>query len=1377
MDKGKFYVGIDSGTNSLGVAATDEHYQYLKYRGEPIAVTHLYDEASSNDDRRAARVARRRTSRRKYRIQLLRELFATEIAKKDPAFFKRLAESALWGDDSSEHFSLFADADYSDVDYHRDYPTIHHLICSLMKDDPIAVHDVRLVYLACAWLVKNRGHFLNEIDANSIGQFTQFGTVYRDFLAFFADNEMELPWGNDVPEQEIAKILKQKTGITKKKEALKALLYRGEKQSKDTTETRPYVKEELVNLLCGSSVELKKLFKKDEYGDLEKKSISLSDSDEDLQALYANIEETDAALIFACKQIYDWALLADIIGDYSTISEAKIAVYEQHKEDLKAVKRFVRRYLSDRFKPYFCKNGADSYAAYVGHLTGAKKTEQKEDDAKKGDDFLTSLKKAVKASGFEAKVDEADRPFLQDLIERLETATFLPLQVNTNNRVIPHQVYQFELSAVLRNAETYLPFLKEKDESGLSVSEKILSIFTFRIPYYVGPLRSDGSHAWIVRKEGVRITPWNFDSVVDKDASEREFIRRMINRCTYYPGADVLPKCSLLYQRFEVLNEINNLKINGQPISVKVKQAIYTDVFQKNRNVTKKKILDYLIANGHLDKKEVELVSGIDEKIKSSLSSEHDFKRLLESGALSREDAEKIIEHATYTEDRSRMRRWLTENYPRLPKEDFRYLLSRRYKDFGRLSKEFLDGGLLGVDRKGGTGEAISILRALWETNNNLMELLAEGNFTFSEALQNLKKEYAEENPSSFEERLAELYLSPAVKRQVYRIVDVLSDVVKAVGRAPDKIFLEMARGGTPDQKGKRTKTRREQILEFYQTVRDEDVPRLKKELEEMGEMVDNRLQSDKLFLYYLQLGKCLYSGEAIDLATLMTKDQSVYNIEHIYPQSQVKDDSILNNEILVLSKINGAKSDSYPVDPAIQTKMRGIWESYLKHGLITEEKYRRLIRTTPFTNEEKMGFINRQLTETRQSTKAVLGLLKELYPETEVVPVKAGLVSEFRQEFKLVKSRQVNDLHHAKDAYLNIAVGNVWHEKYTKKFFVDQPYTLKTKELFDRSLTVDGETVWEGEKSVAAVKEVMQKNAIHYTVFPYRKGGALFDLQPVKAGGADLVPLKKGLDPKKYGGYNKPAASFFAPVKYRIGKKADLMIVPVEVSVREKYLSDPAFAEEYAKKTIGGICSGKTVDEVSFPLGARILKINTVFSLDGFRVCLAGKSNGGLKVILAPITPLILSLDWEAYVKKLESFQNKQSKKTSSAILPDPEHDGITKDRNAELYDLLLSKLRSSTFSKRPNCPVETLENGYERFKQLNVAEQIGILLSVLQVFGRSSGGIDFRLIGGSKTEASVARSSNLSNWKKVYSDVRIIDQSNSGLFVKRSGNLLDLL
>ena len=56
--------------------------------------------------------------------------------------------------------------------------------------------------------------------------------------------------------------------------------------------------------------------------------------------------------------------------------------------------------------------------------------------------------------------------------------------------------------------------------------------------------------------------------------------------------------------------------------------------------------------------------------------------------------------------------------------------------------------------------------------------------------------------------------------------------------------------------------------------------------------------------------------------------------------------------------------------------------------------------------------------------------LLKQMYPESEIVYVKAGLVSDFRQAFDMVKSRCFNDLHHAKDAYLNIVAGNVCRKK-----------------------------------------------------------------------------------------------------------------------------------------------------------------------------------------------------------------------------------------------------------------------------------------------------------------------------------------------------------
>ena len=59
---------------------------------------------------------------------------------------------------------------------------------------------------------------------------------------------------------------------------------------------------------------------------------------------------------------------------------------------------------------------------------------------------------------------------------------------------------------------------------------------------------------------------------------------------------------------------------------------------------------------------------------------------------------------------------------------------------------------------------------------------------------------------------------------------------------------------------------------------------------------------------------------------------------------------------------------------------------------------------------------------------------MKERYPQAEIVYCKAGLVSEFRQEFDLLKSRTYNDLHHAVDAYLNIVVGNVYFVKFTKK-------------------------------------------------------------------------------------------------------------------------------------------------------------------------------------------------------------------------------------------------------------------------------------------------------------------------------------------------------
>lgn len=65
----------------------------------------------------------------------------------------------------------------------------------------------------------------------------------------------------------------------------------------------------------------------------------------------------------------------------------------------------------------------------------------------------------------------------------------------------------------------------------------------------------------------------------------------MTNTCTYLPGEAVLPYCSLLYSRYMVLNEINNLKINQHAISVPLKQKNYQALFENSGKRSQRKPL------------------------------------------------------------------------------------------------------------------------------------------------------------------------------------------------------------------------------------------------------------------------------------------------------------------------------------------------------------------------------------------------------------------------------------------------------------------------------------------------------------------------------------------------------------------------------------------------------------------------------------------------------------------------------------------------------------------------------------------------------------------------------------------------------------------
>ncbi|MCT4341611.1 type II CRISPR RNA-guided endonuclease Cas9, partial [Enterococcus durans] len=129
----------------------------------------------------------------------------------------------------------------------------------------------------------------------------------------------------------------------------------------------------------------------------------------------------------------------------------------------------------------------------------------------------------------------------------------------------------------------------------------------------------------------------------------------------------------------------------------------------------------------------------------------------------------------------------------------------------------------------------------------------------------------------------------------------------------------------------------------------------------------NTQLQNEKLYLYYLQNGRDMYVDQELDINRL-----SDYDVDHIVPQSFLKDDSI-DNKVLTRSDKNRGKSDNVPSEEVVK-KMKNYWRQLLNAKLITQRKFDNLTKAERggLSELDKAGFIKRQLVETRQITKHV---------------------------------------------------------------------------------------------------------------------------------------------------------------------------------------------------------------------------------------------------------------------------------------------------------------------------------------------------------------------------------------------------------------------
>ena len=1177
MENKNYSIGLDIGTNSVGWSVITDDYKVPSKKMKVLGNTDkrfikknligalLFDEGTTAEDRRLKRTARRRYTRRKNRLRYLQEIFAEEMSKVDSSFFHRLDDSFLIPEDKrGSKYPIFATL-AEEKEYHKQFPTIYHLRKQLAESNEKA--DLRLIYLALAHMIKYRGHFLID-DPKFKVQNNDIQGLFEKFVEEY----------DNVQETSLSKI---KLNVT---EILTANIPKSEKQEQLLKNYPSEKKNTLFGNLIGLALGLTPNFKTNFSLENDAKlQISSESYEEDLGNLLVLIGENFIELFSAVKNLSDGILLAGIVSDespHAPLSTKMVIRFKEHDEDLAALKQFIRNNLPEKYVEVFSDQSKDGYAGYVDG-----KTTQEA--------FYRYIKNLL------SKFEGADY-----FLDKIEREDFLRKQRTFDNGSIPHQIHLQEMNAILRRQGEHYPFLKEN-------KEKIEKILTFRIPYYVGPLaRGNRDFAWLTRNSDEAIRPWNFEEIVDKASSAEDFINKMTNYDLYLPEEKVLPKHSLLYETFAVYNELTKVKFiaeglrDYQFLDSGQKKQIVNQLFKEKRKVTEKAIVHYLHTVDGYDGIELK---GIEKQFNASLSTYHDLLKIIKDKAFmddpkNEEILENIVHTLTIFEDREMIKQRLAQYDSIFDEKVIKVLTRRHYTGWGKLSAKLINGIR---DKK----TAKTILDYLIDddyNNRNFMQLIKDDDLSFTEII---KKAQVVGDTENLRQVVQNLPGSPAIKKGILQSIKLVDELVKVMGHDPESIVIEMARENQTTAKGKKNSQQRYKRIEDSLKILASG---LNSKILKEHPTDNNQLQNDRLFLYYLQNGKDIYTGKPLDINQL-----SSYDIDHIIPQAFIKDDS-LDNRVLTSSKENRGKSDNVPSLEVVQ-KRKAFWQQLLDSKLISERKFNNLTKAERggLDERDKVGFIKRQLVETRQITKHVAQILDARF-NTEVneknqkirtvkiITLKSNLVSNFRKEFRLYKVREINDYHHAHDAYLNAVVAKAILKKYPKlepEFVYGdyQKYDLKryisrfkdpkevekaTEKYFFYSNLLNffkeevhyadgttvkrenieyskdtGEIAWNKEKDFATIKKVLSLPQVNIVKKREEQTGGFSKESILPKGNSDkLIPRKtKDIlwDTTKYGGFDSPVIAYsillIADIEKGKAKKLKTVKTLVGITIMEK--------------------------------------------------------------------------------------------------------------------------------------------------------------------------------------------------------------------------------
>ena len=566
----------------------------------------------------------------------------------------------------------------------------------------------------------------------------------------------------------------------------------------------------------------------------------------------------------------------------------------------------------------------------------------------------------------------------------------------------------FSTSAYKKEAER---ILRKQQEFNNQITDEFiedyLKILTGKRKYYHGPgnekSRTDyGRYTTHKDSKGEYVTLDNIFGV-------------LIGKCTFYPNEYRASKASYTAQEFNLLNDLNNLTVPTETKKLSEEQKkVIVEYAKEAKTLGASTLLKYI---AKMIDASVDQIRGyrVDVNNKPEMHTFEVYRKMQSLETIKVEELpRKVLDELAHILTLNTEREGIEEAINSKLKDTFNRDQVLELVQFRKNNSSLFSKGWHNFSLK----LMMELIPELYETSEEQMTILTRLG-------KQKSKETSKRTKYIDEKELTEEIYNPVVAKSVRQAIKIINEATKKHGIF-DNIVIEMARENNEEDAKK-------DYIKRQKANQDEKYAAMEKAAFQYNgkkELPDNIFHghkelATKIRLWHQQGEKCLYTGKSIPISDLI-HNQYKYEIDHILPLSLSFDDS-LSNKVLVLATANQEKGQRTPFQAL--DSMDDAWsyrefKSYVKESKLLGNKKKEYLLTEEDISkiEVKQKFIERNLVDTRYSSRVVLNALQDFYKahkfDTTISVVRGQFTSQLRRKWRLEKSRETYH-HHAVDALI----------------------------------------------------------------------------------------------------------------------------------------------------------------------------------------------------------------------------------------------------------------------------------------------------------------------------------------------------------------------